>query len=184
MKGNVIVALIVGAVLGFVVGRATSTGGAPGAAPSGGPAPLAAAPSGPSSDQGKTPADLPPNYLKESDLPAGSLAGLSEAQKYSALKAANEVNCDCGCQNDTVAKCRKDDPSCPRAPTMLTNIVDLARQGKSSDQIKSEAGKSKPAQPSRPTEDPTAVFKVPIGDAPCKGPKTARVTLVESTDFQ
>jgi hypothetical protein len=183
MKSNVIVALIVGAVLGFVVGRATGSGsaGIP-AAPT-----LAQAPSGApaASDVGKTPADLPETYIKESDLPAGSFAGLTEQQKYSALKAANEANCDCGCQNDSIAKCRKNDPNCARAPAMLTQVIALAKQGRSAEQIKGEVGKKPSAAPAnRPPDDSNVTYKVPIDDAYCRGPKTARVTIVESTDFQ
>ncbi len=179
MKGNVIVALIVGAVLGFVVGRATGTGG--GTIPGAPSAPQAAVGG---SDVGKTPADLPATYIKESDLPAGTLAGLTEQQKYSALKAANEANCDCGCQNDSIAKCRKNDPNCPRAPQMMSQVVALARQGKSAEEIKGEVGKKPQAAPPRPADDSMVVYKVPIDDAYCKGPKTAKVTIVESTDFQ
>jgi cytochrome c-type biogenesis protein CcmH/NrfF len=183
MKGNVIVALIVGAVLGFVVGRATVTGGSTiPTATVGGPMAAGGAPS--SSDVGKTTADLPATYIKESDLPAGSFAGLTEQQKYSALKAANEANCDCGCQNDSIAKCRKNDPNCPRAPQMLATVIDLAKQGKSAEQIKAEMGSKRPAAPARPSEDTSVVYKVPIDDSYCRGSKTAKVTIVESTDFQ
>ena len=40
-----------------------------------------------------------------------------------ALKVANERNCNCGCQNDTIAKCRTQDPSCGTAPQLLASII-------------------------------------------------------------
>ncbi len=42
-----------------------------------------------------------------------------------------------------------------------------------------------PAQrPPRPTEDPRAVYRVPLEDSPVKGPADALVTIVESSDFE
>jgi protein-disulfide isomerase len=49
---------------------------------------------------------------------------------------------------------------------------------------KVEAGPA-PAQPQRPGEpDQNTVYKALVGDAPIKGPKTAKVTIVEFSDFQ
>ncbi len=36
----------------------------------------------------------------------------------------------------------------------------------------------------RPTEDPRAVYRVPVEDSPAKGPADALVTIVESSDFE
>ena len=42
-----------------------------------------------------------------------------------------------------------------------------------------------PAQrPPRPTEDPKAVYRVPLEDSPQKGAADALVTIVESSDFE
>jgi protein-disulfide isomerase len=48
------------------------------------------------------------------------------------------------------------------------------------------AGPGAPAapRPARPQEDPKAVYKVPLGDSPVKGPANALVTIVESSDFE
>jgi len=43
--------------------------------------------------------------------------------------------------------------------------------------------KQKP-RPPRPREDPKAIYKVPVGDSPIKGPKNALVTMVVFTEFQ
>jgi len=40
------------------------------------------------------------------------------------------------------------------------------------------------ARPGRPQEDPKAVYRMPIGDAPVKGPADALVTIVEVSDFE
>jgi protein-disulfide isomerase len=39
-------------------------------------------------------------------------------------------------------------------------------------------------RPTRPTEDPKAVYRVPLDDSPAKGPADALVTIVESSDFE
>ncbi len=39
-------------------------------------------------------------------------------------------------------------------------------------------------RPIRPTEDPKAVYRVPLEDSPVKGPADALVTIVESSDFE
>jgi protein-disulfide isomerase len=41
-----------------------------------------------------------------------------------------------------------------------------------------------PQRPQRPTEDPRAVYRVPVDDSPLKGPADALVTIVESSDFE
>ncbi len=48
------------------------------------------------------------------------------------------------------------------------------------------AGPAAPAapRPARPQEDPKAVYKVPLGDSPVRGPADALVTIVESSDFE
>ena len=171
---NWIVALVVGA-LGFVGGQACINKS--GTTSSGTKAM--------GSDQGKAPADLPPGFLKETDLPAGTLAGLTEQQKYSVLKAINEKPCTCGCSNDTIAKCRKNDPTCTTSPKLIDQAIALAKQGQSAMQIEASFGGGAPgkAAPQGPQED-LAYYRVPIGNSPTEGPATAKVTIVEATDFQ
>jgi protein-disulfide isomerase len=43
-------------------------------------------------------------------------------------------------------------------------------------------GAQRPAPPPRGA-DPSAVYAVPVGDAPVKGPATAKVTIVEAAEF-
>ncbi len=173
-NANWIVALIVGLAIGFVAGQAVNRSGG---GSSGGVA---------SSDNGKTQADLPTGYLKEADLPAGTLTGLTEQQKYSVLKAINEKPCTCGCSNDTIAKCRKNDPSCTTSPKLIEQAIAMARSGQSSAQIEAALGgggsKEGPQKPAGPP--PSQVRKVAVGDSYAKGPADAKVTIVEFSDFQ
>ena len=53
---------------------------------------------------------------------------------------------------------------------------------------KEQASADKPAQQQAKPEfklpDPSVVFKVPVGNGPVVGPKTAKVTIIEYSDFQ
>jgi protein-disulfide isomerase len=42
----------------------------------------------------------------------------------------------------------------------------------------------KPSQPAQAQQDPNAVYKVPVGNSPQKGPATAKVTIIQFSDFQ
>lgn len=42
----------------------------------------------------------------------------------------------------------------------------------------------RPQPPAVPTADPNLVYKVPVGNSPERGPKNAKVTIVEFSDFQ
>ena len=44
--------------------------------------------------------------------------------------------------------------------------------------------KAAPQPPQRPQMDPSKVYNIPIGNSAIKGPKDARVTIVEFSDFQ
>jgi protein-disulfide isomerase len=47
-----------------------------------------------------------------------------------------------------------------------------------------QPGQPAAQRPPRPTEDPRAVYRVPVGDSPVRGPSDALVTIVESSDFE
>jgi protein-disulfide isomerase len=149
---------------------------------------------GAADDKGKTPADLPPNYIKESELPAGTFTGMTDQQKYSALKAINEKNCTCGCANDTIAKCRRDDAQCGTAPKLMEQAINDAKRGLSAAAIEADLGGGPGAppqaqgQPPRPPAPPPAqAQKVALPDNAAmvtRGPQDAKVTIVEFSDFQ
>jgi len=47
-----------------------------------------------------------------------------------------------------------------------------------------KAPDQRPQQPQPAQADPNAVYKVPVGNSPERGPKTAKVTIVQFSDFQ
>ncbi len=189
MKPNVIVALLVGLVLGFAVGKVASTPSAS-SRPDAQTVVAAASPSPPSpSPSPSSEANLP---IKSSDFPAETFAGLSDAQKYAAMKVLNDNTCDCGCPNDTFAECAKKDPNCPVAPTRMKQAVALAKTGKSAAEIQREMfGNSAPRAPAQAKEGsagagtaaPVKKIEIP-SDSPMRGSKTAKVTIVEWSDFE
>jgi len=187
-KTNWIVALVVGALVGFFVGHYTAPGGSNGPTQVGpvamGEGAARPMPSGPNPDLGKTPNDLPPSYIKEAEFPAGTFAGLTDQQKYTVLKVANEKNCTCGCPNDSIAKCRTHDASCTTAPSLLNDIIGDAKRGMNSMQIVAKMnGGNKPA-PGRPVDDSNVVYKVPAEESPVRGNKDAKVTVVAVSFIQ
>jgi protein-disulfide isomerase len=180
MKPNVIVALLVGLVLGFAVGRVVAGPGQAGSGSDSRPGIAAAL-----NATGDSEAAL---ALKSSDMPAGTFTGMSDAQKFAVMKVMNDNTCDCGCDKGTLANCVKTDPNCPNSPAKLKQAVELARGGKSASEIQAAmfgAGAAKvAARPARPADDSATVYKVPIEGSPTKGPATALVTIVEISDYQ
>ena len=45
-------------------------------------------------------------------------------------------------------------------------------------------GAQKPAAPAQAQQDPNAVYKVPVGSSPQRGPSSAKVTIIQFSDFQ
>jgi hypothetical protein len=137
-------------------------------------------------------ADFPAGWLKDTDLGQSSsiLAGLTDAQKVTVMQALNERNCECGCGMGSLATCLQKDPNCPRSPAMGKLAVDLVKQGKSAAEIEAaidakqkDSGGQKPA--AAPPEPPKGPVRVELAAwNPRKGPKAAKVTVVEFSDFQ
>ncbi len=179
MKTNTIWVLVSGLAVGILIGRELPRHGddkagekSPSAA-----APSANAPSG-------TPTEIPSTWIKAEEIGAAdAVAGLSAQQKYLVLKVMNEKPCDCGCPHGSVAKCKKDDPGCPRAPQVLAGAIEAAKAGKSFDQIMESV--KKPAGAAQAQQAPAGPQKVELAMwTPIKGPKYAKVTIVEFSDFQ
>src|SRR5262249_6435838 len=121
---------------------------------------------------------IPSDWLTEEALGAKeSMAGLTPAQRVAVLKFYNETPCDCGCPHGSFAKCKKEDPNCPRAPKVLEDAIALAKQGKTFQEI--VAGTKKPGGGGggggggAPAQAETAKVDVPA-TSPIKGAKNAK----------
>jgi protein-disulfide isomerase len=188
-------ALAVGLLAGFVIGREMGprAGGGSGEAagePAGKPTvAAAAAPAAPGKIY-KSEAEFPAGWLKAADLTgvAGvSFDGMSDAQKVLAMQALNEHNCECGCGMGGIAGCAKKDPNCPKSPKIAKAVVDMAKQGKTMAAINAYIEQENPKKAAAPqaAAPPPGPKKVVIpSHSPRKGPKNAKVTLVEFSDFQ
>ncbi len=178
MKPNVIVALLLGLVIGFAVGKVMSP-------PSVATATAASA--------GSASADESALKFKSSDFPAEMWTGMTDGQKYAVMKVMNDNTCDCGCSFGTLANCLKNDPNCPNSPAKVKQAIALARSGKTVEQIQLEmfkkaapGGAAAPAQAAarpQPTIDQT-IFKVPVEGSVTHGKKDALITLIEFSDYQ
>jgi protein-disulfide isomerase len=139
---------------------------------------------------GNAPQDQPQVY-KESDLPSGTLTGLTDSQKETVLKVINTKPCTCGCSNDTIAKCRIHDPTCGTAPKLIAQTIDMVKSGKSAEEIgqvidatKKAAPQPAPQQQQKPAMPTAASYVALRADDPVRGPKLAKVTIVEFSEFQ
>ena len=124
------------------------------------------------------------DWTTATSLPSVDLAGLTPAQSAKVLKLLRASNCTCNC-GMKMAECRMKDPSCSYSKGMAATIVDAIKHGKSETEAMAAAAASQwgkgPADHSKPLEDPVAI---PVENAPVRGVGTARVTLVEFSDFQ
>jgi hypothetical protein len=178
MKGNTLWVLVSGLAVGLLVGREWGRHSVDGTAGEDKPSSAAA----PSADK-QVAGTIPPDWIKEDGLGADKFAGLSAAQIYTVLKVMNEKPCDCGCPHGSFAKCKKEDPGCPRAPVAMQQAIDLAKAGKGPEEIKSAI--TKPSAPAQAQQAPQGPAKIELAAwTPIKGPKHAKVTIVEFSDFQ
>ena len=188
--------LVTGLAVGFLVGRETGNGG--GARPHDGATADTKGAGDTPSAAAKLPAkvyksqsEFPAGWLKESDLSAVaglSFAGMTDAQKTTALQALNERNCECGCGMGSIATCVKKDPNCPRSPGLAKLAVDMSKQGKGIGEILAavdEKQKPAPGAAAPAAAKPTGPRKILLTSTmPRTGPKAAKVTIAEFSDFQ
>jgi len=186
--------LVTGLAVGFLVGRETASRGSGGAtaADTAADRPSETVPAGTKMPAKiyKSDKDFPEGWTKEADLASVtgiSFAGLTPAQKVTALQALNERDCECGCGMGKIAGCLKKDPNCPRSPNLARLAIDMAKQGKGLGEILAAIDeKQKPVAPSNNNNAPSGGNQkvVPFAHDLRRGPKPSKVTIVEFSDFQ
>ena len=62
------------------------------------------------------------NAAQATEIPGVELAQLSPAKRTAALQKLNTDPCTCGCEN-TLAKCRIDDPKCSTSLPLAQKVV-------------------------------------------------------------
>ncbi len=122
------------------------------------------------------------NWEAAKDLPGIDMTGLNPDQRAAALKVAREESCNCGCTMK-IAECRFKDPQCSYSKALASEVVKDLKAGKTLDQVRlmvNEKAKEAPAQ-RKVLENPVSLS---IQGDPFRGPASAKVTIVEFSDFQ
>lgn len=119
------------------------------------------------------------NWQAVTDLPGVDWKGLPAAKKQSALRFMQAEGCTCGC-GMKLAECRVKDPSCAVSRKLTAVVVKETANGKNDAAIRAELERVAGEPP--PVLDDAVTIQT-AGD-PVLGPATARMTIVEFSDFQ
>ena len=120
------------------------------------------------------------------DMAGLNFSGLTDAQKATIVSVMNTEGCNCSC-GMTLARCRRDDSTCRTSLGLGSQVIALAKQGKSHAQI--VAALNRPGQPSRVAQAqqvPKFIeFPLQAGDnTPAHGPDGPPVTILHYPDYQ
>src|ERR1700730_10941930 len=124
-------------------------------------------------------AQAPGDWQKLTEFAGLDQSGLSAEQKRVLLAELRTEGCNCGCTMK-IAECRMKDPKCGRSRGLAALVARELREGKNEAAIHTELEHRKNEGPPRRAEP----VPLSIGAAPAKGPATAKITLVEFSDFQ
>jgi protein-disulfide isomerase len=124
-------------------------------------------------------AQAPATWQTATEFPGLDQTGLSAEQKRTLFTLIRAQSCSCGCTMH-VAECRVKDPRCGVSRGLAAMVARELREGKTAEAIRADLERRTKEAP--PVLD--EAVKIPIEDAPVKGPANARITLVEFSDFQ
>jgi len=120
-----------------------------------------------------------PSRLKEIDW-----SGMSDAQKTVALRLMNTNGCNCRCKM-TIATCRASDETCRRSLIFARTIIDAVREGKPEGEVaRILKAKTDEFVEAKLPDDTGVAHTIDVSHNPVRGPKDAKVEIVEFSDFQ
>ena len=115
---------------------------------------------------------------QEGVLESIDTTGFSKAQKQLLVKILENEKCSCGC-DWTHTKCRHDDPKCGVSRALLNLVIKDLKAGKNEKVILADLKEHRENPPV--LDDPVTIN---IQGDPMIGPESARITIVEFSDFQ
>ncbi len=115
----------------------------------------------------------------QTELPGVDWLGMTGAKKALALKIVRTEACSCGCDMK-VAECRMKDHTCASSRKLANAAAKDVAAGMTEAAVRADLKKIASA-PSSILDDP---IKISTTGDPVRGPATAKVTIVEFSDFQ